>query len=186
MISSPSVKNGLSTSTHKSSESTREILPQNNDLLKNNIVISLLGIFVLFFSVFVISYNYLKCFRKKSITSVINASESQAQYKSLNIGLIEPENMVQPAPPRRTEMDSSAYLLPVFSRNEVSEFEIKLESDKPILDTTVHSNRHELDSLTDNVQDHVYIEITKDNTENSNTVVDCCCGKQGSVTSTQL
>lgn len=173
-ISSPPVKNGLSTSTHKSSESTREILPQNNDLLKNNIVISLLGIFVLFFSVFVISYIYLKCFRKKAIASVINASELQAQYKSLNISLIEPENTVQPAHPGRTEMDS-AYLLPVFSRNEVNEFEIKLESDKPILDTNVHSyeitNRHELDSMTDNVQDHVYIEITKDNTGISNTVV---------------
>lgn len=176
-FSSPPVKDGLSTSTHKSSESTREILPQNNDLLKNNIVIILLGIFVFFFSVFVISYIYLKCFRKKAIASVINASELQAQYKSLNINLVEPENTVQSAPSRRIEMDS-AYLLPVFSRNEDSEFELKLESDKPILDTTIHSyeitNRHELDSMADNVHDHIYIEITKDNTGNPNTVVDNC------------
>lgn len=177
-FSSPTtVEDGLSTSTHKSSESTRENLPQNNDLLKNNIVISLLGIFVFFFSVFVMSYIYLKCFRKKSITSVINATDSQAQYKSLNINLVEPENTVQPEPSRRIEMDS-AYLLPVFSRNEDSEFEIKLESDKPILDTTIHSyeitNRQELDSMTDNVHDHVYIEITKDHTDNPNTVVDSC------------
>lgn len=176
-FSTPTVEDGLSTSTHKSSESTRENLPQNNDLLKNNIVISLLGIFVFFFSVFVMSYIYLKCFRKKSITSVINASESQAQYKSLNINLVEPENTAQPVPTRRIEMDS-AYLLPVFSRNEDSEFEIKLESDKPILDTTIHSyeitNRQELDSMTDNVHDHVYIEITKDHTDNPNTVVDSC------------
>lgn len=176
-ISSQLVTDGLSRSTHKSSESNRENLPQNNDLLKNNIVISLLGVFVFFFSVFVISYIYLKCFRKKAIASVINASESQAQYKSLNVDLVEPENTVQPAHPRRMEMDS-AYLLPVFSRNEVSDFEIKLESDKPILDTNVHSseitNRHELDSMTDNVHDHVYIEITKDNTGISNTVVENC------------
>lgn len=177
-FSSPTtVEDGLSTSTHKSSESTRENLPQNNDLLKNNIVISLLGIFVFFFSVFVMSYIYLKCFRKKSVTGVINASESKAQYKSLNINLVEPENTVQPEPSRRIEMDS-AYLLPVFSRNEDSEFEIKFKSDKPILDTNMHSyeitNRHELADMVDNVHDHIYIEITKDNTDNTSTVVDSC------------
>lgn len=52
----------------------------------------------------------------------------------------------------------------------------KLESEKPILDTTLHSygitNRQELDLLTDNVHDHVYIKITNNNIHNQNTVVD--------------
>lgn len=34
----------------------------NNDLLKNNVVIILLGVFVCFFFVFVIVYFYFKCF----------------------------------------------------------------------------------------------------------------------------
>lgn len=149
----------MSTRTHKLIESTRENSPQNDDLLKNNIVITLLGILVLFFSVFVISYIYLKCFRKKAIASVVKEIESHAQYKSLNFIVVhvEPENTVQPALSRQSEMDS-AYLLPMLSRKG-GEFEIKLESDKPILDTALHSyettNIHELNLTTDNVQDMI-------------------------------
>lgn len=106
----------MSTSTHKSTESTRENLPQNNDLLKNDIVIrSFCLIFLCICNILYLS----QVFPKKVIASSINASESQAQCKSLNIDLVEPENTVQPAPSRRMEMDF-AYLLPVF--------EIKLES----------------------------------------------------------
>lgn len=65
-MSSLPVTDGLSTSTHTKSESTRKHLPQNNALLKNNIVISLLGIFVLFVTLFIISYIYIKVFPKES------------------------------------------------------------------------------------------------------------------------
>lgn len=73
--------------------------------------------------------------------------------------------------------NDTAHVLPVFSCNTGGKFgKKKLESDKPILDTTLHSygitNRQELDLLTDNVHDHVYIKITNNNIENQNTVVD--------------
>lgn len=182
-FSSPPVITDLSTRTHKHTESTRENLPKNYDLLKNNIVISLLGIFVFFSSIFVISYIYLKCFRNKPITSVANAIGSQAHYKALNFNLIEPENTGQSTSSRQTEMDS-AYLLPVFTRNEDSEVEIKLESDKPIVDNTNHrfetTNRHKLDWTTGSAHDHVYIEIN--NEDNTDTTVGNSFGKQVSNT----
>lgn len=63
----------------------------------------------------------------------------------------------------------SAYLLPVLSCNEGGEFEINPENDKPLLDTALHSyettNIHELNLTRDNVQDNVYMEITRNNTE---------------------
>lgn len=138
----------------------------NTDLLKNNIVISLLGIFVLFFSLFVISYIYLKCFRKKETTSGMKNSEQHSQYNSLNFNQVEPESTVHLEPLRRMEADS-AYLLPVSSPNDGSELEIKHERNKIIQDTSIHgyeiTKSQELNITVDNVHDHVYIEIGEDN-----------------------
>lgn len=138
----------------------------NTDLLKNNIVISLLGIFVLFFSLFVISYIYLKCFRKKETTSGMKNSEQHSQYNSLNFNQVEPESTVYLEPLRRMEADS-AYLLPVSSPNDGSELEIKHESNKIIQDTSIHgyeiTKSQELNITVDNVHYHVYIEIGEDN-----------------------
>lgn len=59
------------------------------DVFKNNyilsIIIVLIGVFVLFFSIFVIAYIY-KCFRKNASDSGIRNNERQTHYKSLATG----------------------------------------------------------------------------------------------------
>lgn len=137
----------------------------NTDLLKNNIVISLLGVFVLFFSLFVISYIYLKCFRKKEKPSGMKNTEHHSQYKSLDFNQVQPESTIQLEPVIRMGADS-AYLLPVFSHNESSKIEIEPESNKIIRDTSIHGyeiTSQEPNITADNVHENVYIEIAEDN-----------------------
>lgn len=174
-----------STDFEKQSDTTVKNSHPNNGLLKNNIVISLLGIFVFFFSLFVISYIYLKCFRKKINAGGIKDNKQHSQYNSLNFNQVEPESTVQLNPLRHMEADST-YLLPVFSPSESSEIEMKPECNKIKQYITNHGyeigRRQQFNSTADNIHDHVYIEITENNIGNSNTTVDNVCRKQESVT----
>lgn len=83
-IYNPTVTRNFFTNDHELSDSTDDNVTKNNDLLKNNVVITLLGVFVCFFSVFVTAYIYLKCFRKRPYESRSKETEWQAMYQSLN------------------------------------------------------------------------------------------------------
>lgn len=81
--------------------------------------------FVLFFSVFVIAYIYLKCFRKAIAKSSKNI-EGQVQYRSLSPDTRQPVRSAYEEP-REQLMADSTYLSPVFSHiegNEISSFQI--------------------------------------------------------------
>lgn len=70
-----------------------DVLP-DTELFKYNLVvrviISLIGVFVFFFAIFVLTYIYFKCFRKTSNASGgVRETEWQAQYKSLSFDAVE-------------------------------------------------------------------------------------------------
>lgn len=76
----------------------------NDDWLKNSVALSLFGIFVLFFAVFVIVYIYLKCFRKASIAKSSKNAEWQVQYRSLNLDTRQPMRSAYEEPRERWQI----------------------------------------------------------------------------------
>lgn len=80
---------------NKLSDTALTYLPSDIDLSKNNLVvhvlISLIGVFVFFFAIFVFTFIYFKCFRKTTNTSVLRETDWQAQYKSLSFDAVEPQ-----------------------------------------------------------------------------------------------
>lgn len=79
----------------------------------------LIGVFVVFFSIFVIAYIY-KCFRKNAIDSGIKNAEVQAHYKSLDFEAVkqEPAGQQINLEQRGRFISDSSYLSPIFVRNE--------------------------------------------------------------------
>lgn len=55
------------------------------------VIVVLIGIFVLFFSLFVVTYIYFKCFRKYAIDVGIKDNTWQVQYTSLHVEATEPQ-----------------------------------------------------------------------------------------------
>lgn len=104
----------------KISDTTMKNLLQNKDLLKNSVVITLLGIFVLICSIFVIAYIYFKCHKKNQNTSGINQNDGHNQYKSLNFAA--PETQSSAYLEQQVPLDADlTYLSPVFSQTESSQ-----------------------------------------------------------------
>lgn len=94
-------------------------VPTETDLFKNDfvvrifqIIVSFIGVFVIFFSLFVISYIYMKCFRKTTNEVEIN-ERKEAQYTALSVSAVEPENETQQAY-RQQENTNCTYLTAVF------------------------------------------------------------------------
>lgn len=94
-------------------------VPTETDLFKNDfvvrifqIIVSFIGVFVIFFSIFVISYIYMKCFRKTTNEVEIN-ERKEAQYTALSVSAVEPENETQQAY-RQQENTNCTYLTAVF------------------------------------------------------------------------
>lgn len=99
--------------------------PHDIDLIKDNsvvrVIISLIGVFVFFFAIFVLTYIYFKCFRKTANASGgVRENEWQAQYKSLNFNEVEPQIPLHPETQEMVNTDFT-YLTPVFSRNDNQE-----------------------------------------------------------------
>lgn len=144
--------------------------------------LSLFGIFVLFFSVFVIAYIYLKCFRKAIAKSSKNIE--QVQYRSLSLDTRQPVRSDYEEP-REQLMADSTYLSPVFSHiedNESGSFQInnmKIDNDDVSRETTGdgHSLSH-VPTYTENETNsslkleertyHVYTEIAENIPESAN------------------
>lgn len=136
------------------------------------IVLSFIGIFVIVFTIFVIAYIYLKCFRKKANESEFDKHQTEAQYTSLRFSAVGPESRTQP---RSREQDNTdcTYLTPVF-RDRANSDICQLDENADIVQETSfkrHQNRDEPADESNSTPDaglaNVYIEIAQDNTENS-------------------
>lgn len=177
----------FSRDTNKYSDTTSSFVPPGIDLLTDNlvvrIIISLIGVFVFCFAIFVFTYMYFKCFRKATNASDgVRETEWQAQYKSLSFDAIEPQLIpLNPGQQGRVNTDFT-YLTPVFSGNESRESrrtgENELRNENELLPVThlqeqgvcnqkSTSRQDEPNSTHDDVQEHVYIEITEEKIESS-------------------
>lgn len=122
-VSNRLVTQSISTEITNLRDATLITIVKEDLFFKNNLVISLLGIFVLFFCIFVLTYVFFKCCRKRSIDNKMTMSEWKAQYQSLSPGIMKQENTVQPAHYRESDSAylSPAYLNPVSNRYENTE-----------------------------------------------------------------
>lgn len=169
------------------SDTTLAFLLPDTDLLKDylvvRIIIGLIGVFVFFFAIFVLTYIYFKCFRKTTNTSDrVKETEWQAQYKSLSFDAVEPQ-LIPLHPDQRGRVNADfTYLTPVFSGNESREArhtgEIRNENEiipetllqeQRVCNQKSTSRQDEPNStnMHDDVQEHVYIEITEEKIESS-------------------
>lgn len=179
---------GFSRGTNKYSDTTLSFVPPGIDLLTDSlvvrIIISLIGVFVFCFAIFVFTYIYFKCFRKATNASDgVRETEWQAQYKSLSFDAVEPLLIpLHPEPQGRVNTDFT-YLTPVFSGNESRESRHIGENDRRKENETIpetHLQEQRVSSqetisrqnepcmmMHDDVQEHVYIEITEERSESS-------------------
>lgn len=152
------------------------------DILKNNyifsVIIVLIGVFVLFFSIFVIAYIY-KCFRKNAIDSGIKNAEVQAHYKSLDFEAMQQEpagqqiNLEQ----RGGLISDSSYLSPIFVRNESLReqdgfpMNENRRVDHEVLPESALNKQDKVGPETkailpqSDLKQHVFIEVTEDDSE---------------------
>lgn len=163
-----------------------EFSPHDYELIKDKsvvrVIISLIAVFVFFFAIFVLTYTYFKCFRKTtSASSRVRENERQAQYKSLRFDAVEPQI---PLHPERQELINTdfTYLTPVFSRTDIQESwgtgeNETINDNETIPETHIQEHRvsseetigrqNEPNIAHNDVQEHVYIEITEEKTESS-------------------
>lgn len=140
------------------------------------VIVVLIGIFVFFFSLFVVTYIYFKCFRKHAKDDQIKDNTWQAQYTSLHVETMEPqpqEQQVNVGHRGRVNSDSS-YLSPVFVRNEsISEPDGVFNNDNRLVNREMllefGENRRDISSQeTESIlplgdlTDHVYFEINEE------------------------
>ena len=138
----------------------------------------LIGVFVVFFSIFVIAYIY-KCFRKNSIDSGIKKAEVQAHYKSIDFKAVQQEPTSQQInlEQRGRFISDSSYLSPIFVRNESLSEQNGFPRnengrvDHEILPESVLCTHEKLNTETKAIlhqgdfTEHVYIEIIEDDKE---------------------
>lgn len=173
--------------TNKYSDTTVSFAQPGLDLLMDNLVvrviISLIGVFVFFFAIFVITYIYFKCFRKTTSASVrVRENDWEAQYKYLSFDAVEPQLIpLHPEQQGRVNTDFT-YLTPVVSRNESQESFRNGKNDRKneneiipnthlqeqrIISLETISKQNEPNTAHEDVQEHVYIEITEEKIESS-------------------
>lgn len=152
-------------------------LPTELDLFKNDffvrivqVVVSFIGLFVTVFTIFVIAFIYLKCFRKTTNDGKANKHQKKAQYNSLSFTAVEPESQTQPGP-QEQDITDCTYLTPVF-RNRTNSDNCHSDENVEIVQETSFQrqlNRYkpanESNSTPGAGLANVYIEITEDNME---------------------
>lgn len=158
---------------NKHEDSTLTYLPTDIDLFKNSyminlvqVVVSLVGVFVFFFSACVVTYIYIKCVRQTANDKRLNSNQCESEYKSLNFELVEYDSPFHP----EQELELT-YLTPVL--RSIEERVTSLSENDILADIRIQ--RHAISSpptneqtpTTDNLQNHVYIEILEDNIESS-------------------
>uniref|UniRef100_A0A8W8MFM2 TNFR-Cys domain-containing protein n=1 Tax=Magallana gigas TaxID=29159 RepID=A0A8W8MFM2_MAGGI len=147
----------LSRGTNKYSDTTSSFVPPGIDLLTDNLVAT-------------------------NASDGVRETEWQAQYKSLSFDAVEPQLIpLHPEPQGRVNTDFT-YLTPVFSGNESRESRHIGENDRRKENETIpetHLQEQRVSSQEtisrqnepcighDDVQEHVYIEITEERSESS-------------------
>lgn len=126
-------------------------MPPDIKLFTNNtivrVIVSLIGVFVFFFAIFVLTYIYFKCVRKTNIAGRgVVKNDLQAQYKSLYFDTTEPQTPGYIEPQELANIDFT-YLTPVFNRTveqQGSEENKRRQENEDILhETSLHRNGHE-------------------------------------------
>lgn len=183
----PTVPQHFSTDIHKhlSDDKVDNNNSSSDNWVKNSVALSLFGIFVLFFSVFVIAYIYLKCFRKELNAKSNKNTDWQAKYRSLSLDTRQPLGTTYEEPQEELIVTRSAYLSPVFSRNESNEIsslqinDMRIDSNDVSRETTGggHSLSLSFPTSIENETNsspeleqrtyHVYTEIAENGTESS-------------------
>lgn len=157
------------------------------DIVK--VIVSLIGLFVIVFTIFVVVYIYFKCFRKTSNEVEMKAKNVQAQYNSLRFGADNPENQIQPEPEEQMSSDCT-YLTPVFRRIEntdtcCSDEIVDIFKETPDCLLKRQKNRQKPTSDAHVIPDaepiNVYIEIIQDKTEGFNLDGACRIGEKQDV-----
>lgn len=134
---------------------------------------SIVGIFVLLFAIFVFAYIY-KCCQKTTFAGGMKESDRKTQYKSLSFEAVKPECSFSQEPQEHDNVDST-YLSPVFSRTQSSEIRsldeiARLQKDELLPDNLLDrqiiflETQNETNDTQTNVQTPVYIEITEEST----------------------
>lgn len=171
------VNQDISEDVNKYEDSTMIYLPTNNDLFTNNflinlfqVIVSLVGVFVFFFVACVVTYIYIKCFRQTTGGKRLNSNQCESEYKSLSsMERVEYDSPLHPEPHVNLDL---TYLTPVLRSIEKRETSSLAENN--IL-ADIQTQRHATSSqptnehtpTTDNLQNHVYIEIVEDKIESS-------------------
>lgn len=168
----------FSVDVDKHEDSTLIHLPTDIDLFKNSfvinlvqIVVSLVGVFVFFFAACVVTYIYFKCFRHTTDGKKIKSNQCESEHKSLSFEAVEYESPLHSEPEQQANLELT-YLTPVFRNDEKSETNILVESEI-VADIPMHhrktcsQTRDESKLTTDNLKDHVYIEILDHKIERS-------------------
>lgn len=149
-------------------------LPTNINLLGNvffvYLITGLVCVFVLFFSIFVVTYVYFKCFRTNTHQCQTERNDLQAQYKSLSFRAEQHESLANTEPQEQVRT-SSTYLTPMFRGNDDGSTHHSIENKETFQE--IPSNRQQIrDEATTalyltpkNVSTHVYFEITQDDIE---------------------
>lgn len=148
-------------------DTTLPNMPTNVDLLKNNVVIGFIGVFVISFTIFVLAYIFFKCFRKIAHSNRPTENEKQAQYKLVRIAEEEHGKTAYRDLDVQLDADSS-YLSPVFRNTNdrddtqrLSENEIRIENCANLRTDEEPSYRDdETNIFRDDETKHVYLEIT--------------------------
>lgn len=171
------VTTDLPTSTTKISGTTKDNYShKNSDLLRNSVVITLFGIFVMICSIFVAAYIYFKCLRKNHSTIGINQKELQAHYKLLNLAAPETQSSDYLEP--RVQLDADpTYLSPVFSNTESNQIpvfqenESRIDNNEDLEEPTVSRQRLRYNNTNIEIEptisfgvqtEHFYSEIAQD------------------------
>lgn len=172
----------FSTGLNKYDLTQKKYLPTEIDLFKNDffvqvvqVVVSLIGVFVIVFTIFVITYIYFKCFPKTSNEDEMKEKHLKAQYSSLSFG-DDPESRVQPEQEEQVGTDC-AYLTPVFRRSDncdacCSDEMVEIFKKTPDCLLNKQKNRHKSTNESNVISDaepvNVYIEHAQDKMEGLN------------------
>lgn len=145
------------------------------DLFKNNflvhavqVILSLIGVFVIVFTIFVITYIYFKCFRKTSNEDEMKEKHLKAQYNSLSYDAGDTESRIQP----EQEEQDCTYLTPVYRRSDNSDTSCSDEIVEIFKETPLNrqKNRYKPTNGSNFTPEadptNVYIEILQDNVGN--------------------
>lgn len=151
----------------------------NFNVFKENIVVyvitSLIGVFVFFFALCVLTNIYFKCCRKKNTESKMEGNDLQTQYKSLRFVAAEPEAILHLQSQEQLNTDFT-YLTPVFSRNKSCKEAFSNKNETVIIKNHSFGQRSGTTSVGLNIanltndmpQQDVYIDISDGNKKDLN------------------